>query len=112
VDRPQIIRRPDFSPNEMNSFSLHISSSWNPSRNLLFQLHWNEFWKLGFQCSFQRTWNARFRMHFFFRTDTLSFRLQFRRVCFAIWLLGFQLHFSLSKTQFYSCTLDYDFRCN
>jgi hypothetical protein len=27
VDRPRIIRRPDFSPNEMNSFSLHISSS-------------------------------------------------------------------------------------
>jgi hypothetical protein len=50
--------------------------------------------------------------HTFFRTDTLSFRLQFRRVCFAIRLLAFQLHFSLSKTQIYSCTLDYDFRCN
>jgi hypothetical protein len=27
ADRPRIIRRPDFSPNEMNSFGLHISSS-------------------------------------------------------------------------------------
>jgi hypothetical protein len=55
ADKRRIIRRPDFSPNEMNSFGLHISSSGNPNRNLLFQLHWNESCKLGFQGPFQRT---------------------------------------------------------
>jgi hypothetical protein len=87
------------TPAEIQTEIYYFSCTGMSSKSWVFSAHFSTPEMLGFG----RT---------FFRTDTLSFRLQFRRVCFAIQLLRFQLHFSLSKTQFYSCTLDYDFRCN
>jgi hypothetical protein len=77
ADRPRIIRRPNFS---LNSFGLHISSSWNASWNLSFKMsfeswdfsaHFSAPEMLGFGCTF-------------FCTETVSFGLQFRCICFSI----------------------------
>jgi hypothetical protein len=47
----------------------------------------------------------------FFYSETLSFGVQFQHNFFSIRLLGFRLRFRCVKTQSYSCSLDYNFRC-